>query len=68
MRRKLVTICEICGGSEASGTADFLVFHCLTFCSPGCLEDYRSGDEARRERKRRPFSGAEKPAGRSRAA
>jgi hypothetical protein len=68
MRGKILTVCEVCGGSEPSGTADFLVFHCLTFCSPDCLADYRSEDEARRDGKRTAFSAAEKPARRSRAA
>jgi hypothetical protein len=48
MRRKTLTICEVCGGTEPSGAADFLVFHCLTFCSPGCRDDYRTADEDRR--------------------
>jgi hypothetical protein len=51
MRRKMLTICEICGGAEPSGTADFLVFHCVTFCSPDCLDDYRAADEERRAEK-----------------
>ena len=50
MRRK-ITICEICGGSKPSGAADFLVFHCVTFCSPDCLDDYRTADEERRIKK-----------------
>jgi hypothetical protein len=48
MRRKIVTICEICGGAEPSGAADFVVFHCLMFCSPDCLDDYRAADAERR--------------------
>jgi len=51
MRRKIVTICEVCGGSEPSGAADFVVFHCLTFCSPDCLEDYHAADDERRAKK-----------------
>jgi hypothetical protein len=47
MRRK-ITVCEICGGTAPSGAADFVVFHCLTFCSPDCLDDYRAADEERR--------------------
>jgi len=54
MRRKTLTICEICGGSQPSGTADFLVFHCLTFCSSGCLDDYRAADDVRRAEKEAP--------------
>ena len=48
MRRKLITLCEVCGGTKPSGAADFLVFHCLTFCSPECRDDYRTADEERR--------------------
>ena len=42
MRRKLVVYCEQCGGTEPSGTHDFVVFHCLSFCSPDCHDDYRT--------------------------
>jgi len=48
MRRKTLAVCEICGGTAPSGAADFVVFHCLTFCSPDCRDDYRSADEDRR--------------------
>jgi hypothetical protein len=48
MRRKLLTICEICGGTEPLRAGDFLVFHCLTFCSPDCRDDYRAADKERR--------------------
>jgi hypothetical protein len=58
MRRKAVVICEVCGGAKPSGAAEFLVFHCLAFCSPDCLEDYRTADEERRVRKE---SGASTP-------
>ena len=51
MRRKIVTVCEVCGGTAPSGAADFLVFHCLTFCSPDCLDDYRAADDERRAKK-----------------
>ena len=51
MRKKLMVICELCGGAKPSGTADFVVFHCLAFCSPDCLDDYRTADEQRRARK-----------------
>jgi hypothetical protein len=44
----MITVCEICGGTAPSGTADFLVFHCLAFCSPECRDDYRVADEERR--------------------
>jgi hypothetical protein len=52
MARKRVVYCEQCGGAELSGTPEFLVFHCLSFCSPDCRDDYRAADEARREAKR----------------
>ena len=52
MRRKLVLYCEQCGGTEPAGTAELLVFHCLTFCSPDCRDDYRVAEEERRETKR----------------
>ena len=52
MRRKLVVYCEHCGGTELSGTPEFVMFHCLTFCSPDCRDDYRSVDEERREARR----------------
>jgi len=64
MRRKSLTICEICGGSEPSGAADFLVFHCLAFCSPDCRDDYRAADDARRAQKeaaRAPLSNTRRP-------
>ena len=48
MGRKPIVMCEICGGTSPSGAADFLVFHCLTFCSPDCLGDYRATDDERR--------------------
>jgi hypothetical protein len=67
MRKKSIVVCEICGGAAPSGAADFIVFHCLTFCSPGCRDDYRSADEDRRA-KRDTSRTSEKPAGRSRAA
>jgi len=51
MRKKLMVICELCGGAKPSGTADFVVFHCLAFCSPDCLDDYRTADDERRARK-----------------
>ena len=57
MRKKLVVFCEHCGGTNLSGTAEFVVFHCLTFCSPDCREDYRTADEERRDER-----GAAKPA------
>lgn len=52
MPRKLAVYCEHCGGTELSGTTDFVVFHCLTFCSPDCRDDYRADHEARLEARR----------------
>jgi len=37
MPGKMLTICEVCGGTQPSGAGDFMVFHCLTFCSPECM-------------------------------
>jgi hypothetical protein len=54
MARKLIIYCEMCGSDTLTCTADFIVFHHLQFCSPDCREDYRSGHEARRERKEQP--------------
>jgi hypothetical protein len=48
MRKTSIVICEMCSGAKPSGTADFVVFHCLAFCSPDCLGDYRAADEERR--------------------
>ena len=44
-----LTYCEHCGGTELSGTGEFLVFHCLSFCSPDCRDEYRADDAARRD-------------------
>ena len=46
-----LTYCEHCGGAE-SGTTEFVVFHCLSFCSPDCRDEYRAIDEEHREVKR----------------
>jgi hypothetical protein len=51
MRKKLTVMCEICGGTRPSGAADFVVFHCLAFCSPDCHDEYRTADEERRAAK-----------------
>ena len=51
MRKKLVLYCEQCSGTTPSGTAEFVVFHCLAFCSSDCREDYRTADEERREKR-----------------
>ncbi len=48
MRKKTLVICEMCSGATPSGAPDFLVFHCLAFCSPDCLGDYRTADDERR--------------------
>jgi hypothetical protein len=60
MRKKLMVMCEICGGAAPSGTADFVVFHCLAFCSPDCRDDYRTADEDRRGN-REAAAGQRKP-------
>jgi hypothetical protein len=66
MRRKSLVVCEICGGAKPTGAPDFVVFHCLTFCSPDCLDDYRAADEERRVKKEAAL--ARSNCGRSRAA
>ena len=68
MRRKLVVYCEQCGGAELSGTAELLVFHCLSFCSPDCRDDYRTADEERRAARERTVATQVRAAKRSRAA
>src|SRR5215213_10506642 len=68
MRKKVVVICEMCGGTTPSCADDFLVFHCLAFCSPDCRDDYRAADEERRVRKHAMGTTASKPARHSRAA
>jgi hypothetical protein len=65
MRKKLTVICELCGGEKPSGAADFVVFHCLAFCSPDCFDDYRNADD---ERRARIESAAQEPTKRARAA
>jgi hypothetical protein len=52
MRKKALVYCEHCGGTELSGTTEFIVFECLAFCSPDCRDDFRAADEERREAKR----------------
>jgi hypothetical protein len=52
MSRNLVVYCEQCGGTELSGTHEFVEFHCLAFCSPDCRDAYRAADEAHRDAKR----------------
>ena len=56
MKKNALVICEICGGTKPSGTADFVVFHCLTFCSPDCLDDYRAADAERRSKNEAAFA------------
>jgi hypothetical protein len=68
MRRKILTICEVCGGTTPSGAADFFVFHCLTFCSSDCVNDYRTADEERRAKKEATSTTQQATARRSRAA
>jgi hypothetical protein len=68
MRRKMLTVCQICGSTAPSGAADFVVFHCLTFCSPDCHDDYRSADEDRRAKQDASRISDSPRVGRSRAA
>ena len=68
MSKTSIVICEVCGGTTPSGAADFAVFHCLTFCSPDCLQDYRTADEERRTKKKAAAHIQEPRVGRSRAA
>jgi hypothetical protein len=58
MARKRLVYCELCGSDTLTCTADFIVFHCLTFCSPDCREDYVADDERRREAPRREKAAA----------
>jgi hypothetical protein len=51
LHKEPLVICEICGSAQPSGTPDFIVFHCLTLCSPDCLDEYRAADEERHARK-----------------
>jgi hypothetical protein len=57
MRRKALVYCEVCGGTTPSGAADYLIFHCMAFCSPDCLDDYRATDEERRANKQTQATG-----------
>jgi hypothetical protein len=49
MRRKLIAYCEMCGSDRLTCTADFIVYHRLSFCSPDCQDDYRVADAERRD-------------------
>ena len=57
MRRKTIVYCEECGSERPSGE-DFVVFHCLAFCSPDCRELYRVADELRRALRDKPAQAA----------
>jgi hypothetical protein len=48
MRRKLIIYCEACGSDTLTCTAEFIVYHRLSFCSPDCRDGYRTVDEERR--------------------
>ena len=55
MRGKtLVIYCEMCGSDALSCTADFIIFHHLSFCSPDCHDAYRDADEQRRAARQQP--------------
>ena len=58
--KKLAIFCEVCGSDTLNCTADFITFHHLSFCSPGCCDEYRNADELKR-------AANEQPAGRARA-
>ena len=57
MRRKALIYCEVCGGTTRSGAPDYLIFHCLAFCSPDCLDDYKAADAERRAKEQTPAAG-----------
>jgi hypothetical protein len=54
MRRKALVYCEVCGGTTPSGASDYLLFHCLAFCSPDCRDDYKAAGEGRETSKQTP--------------
>jgi hypothetical protein len=56
MRRTLIVYCEACGSDRPSGD-DFVIFHCLAFCSADCRGAYQAADDERREQKTRPARG-----------
>ena len=56
MRKKAIVICEVCGSTRPSGTGEFFVFHCLAFCSPDCLDDYKAAAEGREANKQAPVT------------
>jgi hypothetical protein len=60
-------VCELCGSQKPSGKPDFIVFHCLTLCSPDCRDEYRAADEERRVQKDAALTPA-RPRKRARAA
>ncbi len=47
----MIVVCDVCGGDRVSGAHDFISFHCMAFCSPDCLDEYRTADEERRARR-----------------
>jgi hypothetical protein len=54
MRRKALVYCEVCGGTTPAGAPDYLIFHCLAFCSPDCLDEYKAAGEGREANKQTP--------------
>jgi len=68
MRRKALVYCEVCGGTTPSGAPDYLIFHCLAFCSPDCLDDYKAAGEGREANKQTPATGRNSAPRRPRAA
>ena len=68
MRRKALVYCEVCGGTTPSDAPDYLIFHCLAFCSPDCLDDYKAAGEGRETSKQTPATDRTSAPGRPRAA
>ena len=68
MRRRTLIYCEVCGGAKPSAAAEFVLFHCLAFCSPDCLDDYKTAEDERLARKEAATGSRTTPAKRSRAA
>jgi len=58
MRRKLIVYCEMCGSDTLTCTADFILYHRLSFCSPDCRDEHQAADETRRGRDAKSRSAA----------
>lgn len=68
MATRLIVYCEMCGSDTLTCTADFIVFHHLSFCSPDCHGEYRTADEARRTDRENPVPKQPAPVTRAKAA